>query len=499
MKKYSILLLIAVLFAGCNDFLDLPPKNVQGIETVEDVRSLMGAYLKYVSDYNTTNYVDESFVLPWSGTTYNYTTCYSGQTMFNYISDRGTGELTNFGLGYYNWQTKYTYAAWGSCYKTIGPMNLIVDKATEHSADNPDMANTIIGEAKFWRAYSYFNLLQQYAPYDSDADGVPLFFEGHIDPVQTDLPRNTQTEVYAQIVSDLQDVLNLLNQTPADLTYNIGFNTNVVNGLMAKVYQYKADSGAGVGSDWENARKYADIAIAGRALYTDAAQLREMFNAADDGYIGKECDMRVIFHEVRIKSYYGDWPDYTTDPQMEKLYQDGDIRKEAYYNEVEDWWTGDIFLVMDKFSCYDWASTANFLPIMPFRLAELYLIKAEAQAKNNDVGSAIETINGFRDARYSGGHLPVVGTQEQVLDSIMMERKREFSFEYGIAWFDMKRTHAEMTRTWEVADEEGTIEVQTYQLEGDDFRYTFPLPDSEILHNQSIDQDPRWEAIFDND
>ena len=56
-------------------------------------------------------------------------------------------------------------------------------------------------------------------------------------------------------------------------------------------------------------------------------------------------------------------------------------------------------------------------------------------------------------------------------------------------WWDMKRTGASVSRT---AKDEETDEIKTYTLEGNDYRYTFPLPaDYELMYN-NVPQNPGW-------
>lgn len=492
MKKNILVFIIAISFMSCDDFLDLKPKNVRGVETLEDIRSLLGAHLKFLSDPTTTTSLGEGYISPWNQYIYQYTSCYSGQLMYKYLTDWNTGELTEFGKQYLNWEYSGTASTWNFLYLGIGPLNLIIDKAEEYHNEDPKIADYIIGEAKFWRAFQYFRLLEYYSPYKIKSEGVPVYLKGHVDPVNAKLPKNSQTEVYEQILGDLNDVLSLLDETSADLSYNIAFYPNIINGLLARVYQYKAESGAGEATDWENAKMHAEVAINNRTLYSSANKIKEMFDSQDISYSGAECDLRLAT-DIYILDFYGSYPDFNTEQEIFDLHLEGDIRKEAYFDEAYDWDTGGMVAVADKFSSKGW-DTYRF-PVAPFRLAELKLIKAEAQAKLNDLGGAIQTINDFRDARYPTGHNPVAGGQNQVLDSIMLERKREFVFEFGYWWFDMKRTQTEMTRTFETVVDDNPV-IHEFKLEGDDFRYTFPLPDSEIELNFDIEQDPRWAAII---
>src|SRR5690606_20818483 len=72
------------------------------------------------------------------------------------------------------------------------------------------------------------------------------------------------------------------------------------------------------------------------------------------------------------------------------------------------------------------------------RLAELYLIRAEAKVQLGEIQDGLIDLNKIRTR--SG--LPEInsGSKEAILDSILLERKREFFAEWGHRWLDLKRT-----------------------------------------------------------
>ena len=52
MKKLMTILLVAVLLASCDKFLDLKPENIKVVSTVEDYRDLLASYMRYLKTPN---------------------------------------------------------------------------------------------------------------------------------------------------------------------------------------------------------------------------------------------------------------------------------------------------------------------------------------------------------------------------------------------------------------------------------------------------------------
>ncbi len=76
---------------------------------------------------------------------------------------------------------------------------------------------------------------------------------------------------------------------------------------------------------------------------------------------------------------------------------------------------------------------------MVLRLAELYLIRAEANANLGKIPEALEDINTIR-SRSQLSSLTTVTTKDECLDAIIRESRIEFFAEWGHRWFDLKRT-----------------------------------------------------------
>ena len=119
---------------------------------------------------------------------------------------------------------------------------------------------------------------------------------------------------------------------------------------------------------------------------------------------------------------------------------------------------------------------------MVLRLAEMYLIKAEAELATG--GNALSTINQLRTARaISGKDNTIKGNVD--IETILKERALELCGEYQ-RWFDLKRTHKliEHVKAYN-AQASGNIDVKHYYR-------PIPLNELEAVTNRasiSVSQD----------
>jgi hypothetical protein len=123
--------------------------------------------------------------------------------------------------------------------------------------------------------------------------------------------------------------------------------------------------------------------------------------------------------------------------------------------------------------------------IMVLRLAEQYLIRAEARAEQNDLTDAIKDLNVIR--RRAG--LPILSnslTMTQVLAAVMQERRIEFFAEWGSRWLDLKRT-GQVDAVMSIATPlkgQGTV-WQSYQQ-------LYPIPHNELNADHNLRQNPGY-------
>lgn len=171
-----------------------------------------------------------------------------------------------------NWISTDVHGAyWVSAYKNIGLMNrILMEVATLNKADS-DLQQQIIGEAKTVRALYAFKLLQYFAPFTNETLGIPLKFDTE-DIINTSETRKSQTEVYEMILKDLKEVLAYTAPTKED--YNLYYRKNIINGILARLYQYKATGSVKSEDDWENSRMHAMAAMEGKHLASSSDELK---------------------------------------------------------------------------------------------------------------------------------------------------------------------------------------------------------------------------------
>lgn len=473
MKKIIyILFIVAGIFTSCEDYLEVDPTNVTVIKEYNDVKSLMGACL---SEYTTSNEING--VNSFYSATANYLTFtyYSGQledeTYLDTYMGRNNRQLFYSSLQWY--QPSLHKTLWKDLYESIGFYNTVIDELNNLENVTEDDANIILGEAKFLRAWNFFKLMQYFSPYDRDDLGIPVNLDANY-VLTYDKSRRTQTEVYNIIISELEEIL-MYETKPTD--FNIFYDKQLINALLAQVYHFKGGSGAGETTDYDKAIEYANKAIEGETLTTYDG-VAEMFNVEDNG-IFKEHPTALLVSEPFYWRFYSvhqsisGMPDYGmaiyASERMINLFSADDIRSE-WVNA-----SGEI---------YKFANIDVDCPFFFFRIADLHLIIAESYARNGEEEKAKTYLEEFQSNRinnYTGYN----GTD--VLQEILNERKREFCYEYDMLWIEMVRTRKGFSRP--AVDDEA---VETYTLEDGDYRLTQPIPVHSELENNKIDQNPGW-------
>jgi hypothetical protein len=112
-------------------------------------------------------------------------------------------------------------------------------------------------------------------------------------------------------------------------------------------------------------------------------------------------------------------------------------------------------------------------------LAELYLVRAEALAMQNNLTAALSDLNMIRK-RAGLSNLPTNLNKEQILSAISQERRVELFIEWAHRWFDLKRTGNAIT----------VLRPLKPSLEESDLLY--PIPYSQLETNPYLLQNPGY-------
>jgi starch-binding outer membrane protein, SusD/RagB family len=347
----------------------------------------------------------------------------AGTMVLNGTSDEGNGaaQWGDYPKLVFNSSKDEIRDWWNASYSAIAGANLITDNeakilAIDNSAAGQAFAKAAIGEAKFWRALNYFELVQMYG-------GVPLRTTQAKRADQVNLPRNTVDEVYTQVIKDFKDAeVNLPATAPKGIVKKWA-----ASAYLAKVYLTK--------KDYPNALAKATEVISS-GVYTLATTFADVFDVTKEN--GPEDIFAIQYVEVdeqgtRLGSLSG-WGITSVDPSLYPKFAATDKRRAVTFAEPANpasnqgkWLFPGV--VGNK-------QPNNFIV---FRYADLVLIKAEAE--NEISGATAAAYTEINKVRTRAG-LPALTaglTKVQFRDAVLNERNLELALEQ-IRWFDLKRT-----------------------------------------------------------
>lgn len=353
---------------------------------------------------------------------------------------------------------------WSSYYQSIYLANSIIEGVTNSAAGVlPDsMKTTTIAESKFMRAFCHFYLVNVWGE-------VPLVTTTSYAANNT-ITRSSRQDVYAKIIADLKEAEAGLKETYAlSNGERLRVNKYVAMALLARVSLYAGDYAAAAAN--------ADTLIKLTSLYSllPAANLNGLFVKNNTEAIWQVSPGHTPGYSPEGQQYIpittaipAYWVDST---RLLKAFETGDKR---YTN-----WVGKQVIASGtyyypfkyKLRATNTTATAEYVTFL--RLAEQYLIRAEANARLNNLTDAIADINAIRTRAGLGNTTAV--TQAEVLLAIEQERRVELCFEYGHRWLDLKRTNR--------AD--AVLKTKTGWNATDTL---YPVPNSERLNNINLSQ-----------
>lgn len=156
---------------------------------------------------------------------------------------------------------------WRNQYSIIAASNVAIDNADLIQGVLPAVKTAGVGEVKFFRAWSYFNLVENYG-------GVPLLLN-QVKSSATNYTRATEEAVYTQIIKDLNEALAGVDETPS--VYG-KVSKDAVRHLLSKVLLTKGYKSFGVPADFTSAATLAETIISRHALVSTFTSLTSISN-----------------------------------------------------------------------------------------------------------------------------------------------------------------------------------------------------------------------------
>lgn len=324
---------------------------------------------------------------------------------------------------------------WDNAYTYLYAINSCIESVQTSTGISPTAKNQFVGEAKFLRAFCYFYLVNLYGD-------VPLILG--TDYLKNDTASRTASAlVYQQIVADLKDAQNLL---PTGFSISGGqptrANQTAATALLARVYLYEGD--------WPDAATQAS-AVINNPTYSLVSDLNTAFLAnSSEAILQWQINPTLYPFNVTpegatlLPTTPGYPSIYYLNPLLLHAFEPGDQRYAAWVDSA--YFRGQYYYYAYKYKVGIPQSSSAATPTeyyMVLRLAEQYLIRAEAEANGAPGGdvAALADLNVIR-ARAS---LPPLGdtlNHPQVLAAVAQERRIELFAEWGHRWFDLKRTKA---------------------------------------------------------
>jgi tetratricopeptide (TPR) repeat protein len=457
MKKIVLGLLAACLVTGtitsCNNKLNVEPVDSidasQALNTPDDVQAaLVGSYTSLQADAGYNGYI---------------------QLMSDLLAENGDFTFVGTFTQPQEFQRKalrrdnsFVQQIWARGYTTINRTNNVLanlDKVTVAANKT-----RIEGEARFVRSLVYFDLVRLYGKDWNDGTpsanpGVPLVLTPTTSVSSANnVPRNSVAEVYAQIISDLTTAESKL---PAS---NGFFATKYsAAALLARIYlqqgRYTEAAAAAnrviTSGAFSLDQSYADEFYQGGDLVaTTPEDIFTLQNSAQSGSNSGSNQLSVFYSQAQRG-------DISVNDQLLNQFEANDDRKTLFTVTANQTYS-------DK---YD----GQYGTVKLIRLAEMYLIRAEANFRAGTVGATpLDDINLVR-ARVN---LPPLATV--TLPDILKERKLELAFE-GFRLGDLKR------------NKESTIDPVTGTvIPWDSPRLVLPIPLAEINANPNLTQNPGY-------
>jgi len=444
--KYIVLsALLTLTLSSCENFLDVKPQD--SLSTTEavivDRASLESALRGLYNGLGDAGYYGTSFQsigylngdnVQWTG---------SQSQVQEFINHRVNADNATIS------------AAWSAIYRAINRANnIIASIPTINDAQlTQALRDQYLGEALTIRGLAYFDLARTWG-------GVPIVTIPTLQAGDNiSIPRSTTAQTYSQALNDLNAAEPLLPET----TDRYRVTKKTVWALKARFFLYQ--------------NNYTEAESQATKLISDTRyRLLKPFNtffAANAR--GTDESIFEIFYNgtTEVNNHRNQWQpqqnggtrQWAPNNALVSLLNDatkGGTRSTLIGRDNQNRWFGNLYYRTP-------ASDPSYI----IRIAELYLIRAEARAQQDKIAEALADLNAVRDR--AGLNALSLTTKDEILLGIENERRLEFALEPH-RWFDLVRTGR--------ADE--VLNVT------ESFRLVMPIPADQLLVDDVLEQTPGY-------
>jgi len=476
MKKiiYSLFVLLTMTTVGCDNYIDITPKGAVTVDSAQQYYELIATPMRayYPSSFillSDDQWVKESEILGFesiSADGINFT--------FNEKADRTILSDNNL---------------YENIYSFILRSNLVIDNV-DKGQGSQELKTLAKAEARTFRAFDHFlavnTFAKAYNPETAASDGGVCIMDRY--DLEATPVKSTVAEVYNFIINELEQAVPLLEEKPVNIYHP---NRAFGYALLAKVYLFHRD--------WAKAQEAAEQSLKLNSQLADYNLINDAGGTARYKNFAKDGNPEVLsYHwmagwgggEQVCLYHYG-----MISPELKSLFESNDLRYSLFLRDtgtsITSWfdsgsgaaiWTPAI-TNLDRFTYMS----------VGLRTAEVYLIMAEALARQNNLTEAANYVSQLRDKRIKGGngHVDAPATQVEMVKMIIDERRKELLFGFN-RFFDLKRLNIEpayqktITRVFPVLNISEAHPQQTYTLKPDSRLYVIPFPHSARDKNPNL-------------
>lgn len=345
---------------------------------------------------------------------------------------------------------------WSRGYSFIYQINAMIQGLTNSSKLTTATKNQLLGESYFMRALCYFYLTNLYGD-------IPLELTTDY-KINGKKPQTPEANVYNQIILDLEDAKSLLSKDYVT-SYRARPNKWAAIALLARVELYRRQ--------WVRADSAANAVISSGA-YLLEDNLNSVFLKGSKETIWQLMPLPSGFNTAEGFTFIPSSPDiiprYAITPYLLKAFEVGDKRKKVWLDS--NIINSQVFYFPYKYKVYFNMNIQECNIVL--RLAEQYLIRAEARVYEGNLSGAQADLNVIRHR--AGLNNISANDKTSLLSAIAKERRLELFCEWGHRWFDLKRTN------------ELNAIMASEKLDWKPTDSLYPIPESEIESNPALIQ-----------
>jgi hypothetical protein len=454
------LLLPALLGLGSCNFLDVGPPPTQVVDTTvysadaSATAGVLGIYIGLTSrGTNVPGIANDAALSTFLGLAADellYATTTYDEYRLNQVNPAGNGPSL----------------LWSQAYTNIYQCNTAVAGLTASTTLTASLKTQLLGEVKFLRAFNYFYLANIFGD-------VPLVLSTDYAANST-LGRTAKADVYAQVVTDLLDAQKSLGTAYPVANERTRVNQAAATALLARVYLYQ--------QNWAAAETQATAVLAQSTLYSLPAPNLAFLTSSPEaiwqlrraGTVSTNTAEAAYF--VPASLTVAPTATYQLTNTLYNAFGTPDNRRTTWTNSyaVAGTTYRYPFKYQQRVATASAGAATEYSVVL--RLAEQYLIRAEARIRQGNLATGIADLNAVR-ARAGATALPTTLSSADALLAVENERRLELFTEWGHRWFDL-------IRTGRVAAVLGPYKGTTWDANDN----VWPIPATQLLANPALTQ-----------